>query len=134
MIVTTDKVVEILTERREFERHPVSLLANVKAQGVNEPFKVAYVKNLSYSGAYIYTEREMQVEEQLSVDLFMNNNVVRQEAQVVRASVRFGRYEVGVQFRHRDFEDMQTTRDVIDKYVTQEKYLLQKQLETVRVK
>jgi hypothetical protein len=128
LILSTDKVIESNVERRVYERHSVSILANLKVQGAEGKAEVACVKDLSYIGAKIYTKRVLNPDEVVDVDLLMADNVFRLEARVVRTSMCFGRNEVGLQLIHRAKDGIHTTRDYIDNYISHESYLLEKHL------
>lgn len=130
LILTTDKVVEVLTERREYIRRAVSIMANIKIEGSSNTS--AFVKDLSYSGARIYTDKRLEVEDMVDLNIYMNSNVLSLDAKVIRTTTSFGRNEYGLQIIHRDRDIMFNAKKGIDKYLDDEAYMIEKHLTAIK--
>ncbi len=110
-------------EKREFDRYPISLLADIKQVGTGKR-EAACINDISYSGMRIYSTGDFEIDSVLDVNLYFSINVVTFEATVLRKAKCFGRNEYGLQILHRDKNAMYATQSQIATIIQNEKDLM----------
>jgi hypothetical protein len=118
-------------EKRQFARHKVSLAGYIRSN-INRNEEI-WIKDISYAGLGIYTEKEMDVNCTITIDLFLGGKLFTSEGIIVRKSAAYGRNEYGVQLLHRDKQSIYYTQHCIDSYLENEKTNLKRTLETIQL-
>lgn len=127
IVITPDKIFDG-SDRRQYERFPVSLSGNLVYYGDTKKRSHAFLKDMSYSGFRLYSNADLSEGDEVEVDVFLHNNMLNVSAKVVRKSVFYGRHEYGVQVIFRDKGSIYATQDFMDKLRVYEKELIKKQL------
>lgn len=110
--------------KRQHERFPVSFYADIRM--VDGSVKqLATVKNLSYYGVSLLTKVELNQNELIEMDMYIDNAVVFAKGNIVRLINHENWIEYGISMVYDDVEDL----DNMKKYVTQ---LKKKQEESIR--
>lgn len=92
--VRVDKV-ESDAQKRAYERYPVSLYADVRIYGENKKH-LATVKDISCYGMQIYSKTEFPDNSELSMDIYLEKNVISIKANIVRKITRSCYFEYGI--------------------------------------
>ena len=117
ILVSPEKVYSD-AEKRQFTRHKVSLAGYLRSN-VNKNEEI-WIKDISYAGLGIYSEKEMDVNCTVTIDFFLGGKLYTSEGIVVRKSAAYGRNEYGVQLLHRDKQSIYYTQQCIDSYLEKE--------------
>lgn len=100
-------------EKRQFERYPVSLYADIKVKSLSKR-NFALIKNLSYSGMLIYSKAEIPEEEQFDIDLYADKQVIFLKAVTVRKLEHTEFSEYGIQMVYTDFNSIETMKKYVE--------------------
>jgi hypothetical protein len=114
-------------EKRQYERHPTSLLGEIKQVDSNKKASIC-LKDFSYSGIGVYSTGDFEVEDSVEVQIYLSNTVVAYDGTIIRKTVNFGRNEYGISFIHRDKNSMYSTQSMLNNLVQSEKDLMYKHL------
>lgn len=82
--------------RRGFYRYPTSLLADVKVVGANN-WEDACIIDISYSGMRIYSGGNFDIGSNIELNIYLNDNILKFDAIIVRKTKTFKRNEYGIQ-------------------------------------
>lgn len=128
-IIVSNKVVQIPKnlDKREFERYPTSILADVKSMETNIR-ETACIKDISFSGMCIYSTGFYEVNDVVEVTLYFSNNVTKFDGTVMRKTITYGRNEYGIQIIHRDKNAMYATQTQLASLIQSEKELMYRHL------
>lgn len=135
-IICSQKVEWLSTEkdeRREFDRYPMSLLADIKRVGSTKR-EAACIKDISYAGMCIFSTEDFELEDNIDINLYFSNNVLTFEATIKRKSKCFGRSEYGVQIVHRDKNAMYAAQNQVATILQNERDLMYRHLSCVHIK
>ena len=127
LIISPDKVILDVPEKREIQRFPVSVLGYLKQKDCKKGYYI-YVKDMSYLGIKIYSTAELVEQDMVQIDLYLQDNVLNFEGSVIWKSTCYHRFEYGIQFIHRNRNSLYSIRDNIDRLINSEKRLLMKHL------
>lgn len=127
IIVSPDKSF-IGSEKREFERYPVSLLGYIKNETKTPKGSYIYIKDISYSGLRFYSTAELEFKDTVQLELYLHENVLNIEGTILRKSVSYGRTEYAIHFIFRTQDSIYNIREYLDKLAIIEKRLLLKHL------
>ncbi|MCX7708390.1 MAG: PilZ domain-containing protein [Clostridia bacterium] len=128
MIISPDKEFNSMIERRQYERHPVSLHGNMRILNSGQKATPVCIKDMSYSGFRIYSQADLNAGDTIEVDVYLHNNILTIQGTVMRKSICYGRNEYGIQIVYRDKNSMYSIKDYMDKMLQNEKDLLKTQL------
>ncbi|NLO41394.1 MAG: PilZ domain-containing protein [Ruminiclostridium sp.] len=117
ILISPDKIYND-TEKRQFTRHKVSLAGYLRGNA-NKNEEI-WIKDISYAGLGIYSDKEMDVDCTVTIDMFLGGLMYTSEGIVVRKAVAFGRNEYGIQLLHRDKQSIYYTQNCIDSYLVNE--------------
>lgn len=117
ILISPDKIYGD-AEKRQFTRHKVSLSGYLRGS-VNKNEEI-WIKDISYAGLGIYSDKEMDVDCTVTIDMFMGGLMYTGEGIVVRKAAAFGRNEYGIQLLHRDKQSIYYTQNCIDSYLVNE--------------
>lgn len=120
-------------ERREFDRYPISLLADIKLLS-STMREAACIKDISYSGMCIYSTGDFEEEDVIDINIYFSNKVLTFEAVIKRKTKCFGRNEYGVQIVHRDKNAMYAAQNLVATIVQNEKELMYRHLSSMNFK
>ncbi|PYG85854.1 PilZ domain-containing protein [Ruminiclostridium sufflavum DSM 19573] len=119
-------------EKREFDRYPTSLLADIKKIGGKR--EAACIKDISYSGMCIFSTGDFEIEDNVDINLYFSNNVWTFEAMIIRKTKNFGRNEYGVQIVHRDKNAMYAAQSQVAALVQNEKEIMYRHFSSLHFK
>lgn len=114
-------------EKRQYERHPTSLLGEIKQVDLNKKASIC-LKDFSYSGIGVYSTGDFEVEDSVEIQIYLSNTVVAYDGTIIRKTVNFGRNEYGISIIHRDKNSMYSTQSMLNNLVQSEKDLMYKHL------
>lgn len=120
MIISPDKLY-FDKEKRQYVRYKVSLLGQIRSDANKRDN--AQIKDISYAGLGIYSEKDLQINSTLTLDINLNAKVITNDGVVVRKSVAYGKNEYGIQLLHKDKQSIYYTQDCMDKYLDTQKTL-----------
>jgi hypothetical protein len=128
-IIASNEVIQIPSnlDKREFERYPTSILADIKSIETNIR-ESACIKDISFSGMCIYSTGEYNIDDPVEVTLYLSNNVAKYDGSVVRKSRTYGRNEYGIQILHRDKNAMYSTQNQLANLMQNERELMYRHL------
>lgn len=113
---------EALELRRDYFRYPVSLLADVKV--VDTPnWEDACIIDISYSGMRICSGANLKIGSIIEINVYLSNNVTKLEAEIVRKSKTFNRFEYGTKILI-DKNDIYVIQKKIYNILREETYLV----------
>ncbi len=118
-----DKVEED-AQKRQWERFPVSLFADVRSRDSRKK-QVATIKDISHYGMLIYSKADYPVNEQVEVDIYMDKSMVFLKANIARKAERKHYFEYGVGILYEDSSSLNFMKEYI-------KRLMQEQEEAIR--
>lgn len=125
--ISPDKVL-VVTERRQYERFPVSLYGYIKRYDSNERKYCAYVKDMSYNGFRIYSEAELNPGENIELDINFEHSVFTVSGIVMRKETCYGRNEYGIQLLFTNKNSIYSIKENIDRLLANEKEMLKRHL------
>lgn len=115
---------EVGTERRQCERYPVSLYADVKTRNCKKK-QLAIIKNISCYGMLIYSKGDFLAGEQLEVDIYMDKTVVHLKTNITRKEQGRHYFEYGLEILYENRNSLNFMKDYI-------KRLEQEQIDAIR--
>lgn len=114
-------------ERRQYTRHKVSLTGYIRSN-VNKKEEIC-IKDISYSGVGLYSEKEIDVNSTVTIDMLLGGMLFTSDGTIIRKSTIYGRKEYGVQLLHRDKQSIYYTQHCFDTYLESEINKLKRILE-----
>jgi len=114
-------------EKRQYERHPTSLLGEIKLVNSNKRASVC-LKDFSYSGIGVYSTGDFEVDDSVEIQIYLSNSVAVYDGTIMRKTVSFGRNEYGISIVHRDKNSMYSTQAMLNNLIQSEKDLMYKHL------
>lgn len=121
------------TERRQYERFPTSLIGEMKLVDSNRREPVC-IKDFSYAGMCLYSTDDFNKDDEVEISVFLSNSVIKYDATIVRKTVRFGRFEYGIQLTHRDKNSMYYTQNQLTSFILSEKEIMYRHLLNAKLK
>lgn len=129
-IICSNEVEVFTKEKREYNRYPTSLLADIKLVGSSKR-EAACIKDISYAGMCIYSTGDFEIDSVLDINLYFSVNVITFEAVVLRKTKLFGRNEYGLQILHRDKNAMYSAQSQVATIIQNEKDLMLRHLSSM---
>ena len=132
-IICSNEVEPFIREKREFDRYPTSLLADIKIVGSSKR-EAACIKDISYAGMCIYSTGDFEIDSTIDINLYFSSNVITFEAVVLRKTKYFGRNEYGLQILHRDKNAMYSAQSQVATIIQNEKDIMLRHLSSLAFK
>lgn len=89
--------IEKVTNKRKYERYPVSIYTNIKPKGTGG-VNVGVLKNISPDGAMLCCKYDYPVEQEIEMELYMDSIPAFLHSSIVRKVDNSGHYEYGIEF------------------------------------
>lgn len=100
---------QAIQNSRIFERFPVSLYASIHAATTKKKV-TAIIKNISMTGIAIIAKKELKLNDEVNIDLYLDERVVGFKGCVVRAQKSGNKCEFGVRTEYPDYSVKNTIR------------------------
>ncbi|MDP4092514.1 MAG: PilZ domain-containing protein [Bacillota bacterium] len=112
--IVTLKVDNIDAEsnKRKYERFPVSLYADMKLRSSNKKH-LATIKDMSCYGMLIYSKADIEVSELLDLAVYMDKSIAFFNTNVIRKSESANYFEYGLGIIHSDSNSLNTMKDYL---------------------
>jgi hypothetical protein len=104
--------VEANNERRNHERYPVSLYADIKVHGSNNLY-LATIKEISYHGMLVCCKADLEADSRLEVDTYLGSYTISLKASIMRKVEQARFFEYGLKL---NFEDSESS-DFVKNYI-----------------
>lgn len=106
-----DKV-ESDAEKREYERFPVSLYADMRMRESRKKY-LAIIKDISYYGMLVYSKEDLQTNQQLEIDIYLDKTMIFLKGSVARKDKNPNYYEYGLKITYEDASSLNYVRDYL---------------------
>ncbi|MFZ5987495.1 MAG: PilZ domain-containing protein [Bacillota bacterium] len=93
---------EFITDKRVYERFPVSLYADVRSDSSRKR-SVCFIKNLSLEGLGIVSKDEFTEGQEIELDIYIDKRVLPLTGVVTRKKSVMSSYEYGLKIFYKDF-------------------------------
>lgn len=100
------------SNRRQYERYPVSLYADIKLRNGGKKF-LATIKDMSYYGMLIYSKADLNISELLEVAIYMEKSTVFFNTNIVRKAERPNYFEYGLGIIYSDGSSLNYMKDYL---------------------
>jgi len=111
-------------EKRQFERHSVSLYAEIRANTISKR-GVALIKNFSYSGMLVYTKSVLPEKEEFDLDLYADKKVIFLKARAARSVKDVNYNEYGLQIVYSNYAAIEGMKQYVESLKTFQKKAIQ---------
>ncbi len=109
IIIVKPDSVDVLSDRRVFERFPVSFYADIKMKN-NKSKHPSIVKTMSLGGILICSKSDLDDNHELEIDIYMDNTTLSVGALIVRKSHSENAYEYGLKTIYRDYSSQNSIK------------------------
>lgn len=123
--LSIDKVDLNAVNQRYHERFPVSLYADICAKDSRKK-QLATIKDLSYYGMLIYSKADVQLNEQLEVDIYMEKTIIFLKGNVVRKVQKENFIEYGLGIVYEDGHSLNFMKDYIKRLKEDQEELIRR--------
>jgi len=89
------------SQNRLYERHPVSLYADVRTPSIRKKF-LAIISDMSYYGMLFHVKEDLTVGEEVDIDIFLDRTIMSQRGTLVRKTSELNYFKYGVKIIHND--------------------------------
>ncbi len=124
MLVKVDTV-DPEAERREFERFPVSLYADIRKKKSDKKH-LATIKDISYYGMMMYSKLNLEVNQRLDIDIYMDKTMLFLMGDVVRKVETSHHFQYGLKLVYPDLRTMNYMKDYIKRLALDQEYYIRK--------
>lgn len=124
VVLKVDKI-DKGAEKREYERYPVSLYADLRLRD-NRKKHIATIKDISYYGMLVYSKADLPVNEQLEVDIYMDKKMVFLRANIVRKVQKAHYMEYGLGIMYEDSNSLNFMKDYIKRLMLEQEQAIRK--------
>ncbi|MCX7920781.1 MAG: PilZ domain-containing protein [Clostridia bacterium] len=104
--------IEFITNKRVYERFPVSFYADVRIKGSRNK-STATVKNISLGGLMICTKKDYHPDEMLEVDVVMDNSTLFLDVSIIRKAEIANGFEYGLKIIYKNLQN----QDMMKQYI-----------------
>lgn len=126
MLISPDKAYHD-AEKRQYTRHKVSLSGYIRSN-INKKEEIC-IKDISYSGVGIYSDRDIDVNSTVTIDMLLGGMLYTSDGTIIRKNTIYNRNEYGIQLVHRDKQSIYYTQNCFDAYLESEINKLKRILE-----
>ncbi len=106
--------VERHPERRQYERYPVSIYADVKKELSRKKY-LAIIKDINIYGLCFYSKEEFEVDNQLEISMYVEMNILFLNVVIVRKVKRENYFEYGAKIVYKDASTMNVMEEYLKK-------------------
>lgn len=106
--------VERYPEKREYERYPVSLYADIKKESSRKKY-LAIVKDINLYGLCFYSKEEFEVEDALEISMYVEINMLFLNVFIVRKEKKENYFEYGAKILYKDASTMGIMEEYLKK-------------------
>lgn len=106
-----DKV-DSSADQRQYERYPVSLYGDIRARYGSKKYLVT-IKDISYYGMLVYSKTELQINDLVEVDIYMDKNIVFLKGNIVRKMQTPHHFEYGLTIVYDDKNSINLMKEYI---------------------
>ena len=106
-----DKV-ESDAEKRQYERFPVSLYADVRIRDSRKKY-LAIIKDISYYGMLVYSKESLEINEQMDIDIYLDKTMIFLKGSVARKDKNPNYFEYGLKITYEDANSLNYVRDYL---------------------
>ncbi|MCX8129248.1 MAG: PilZ domain-containing protein [Clostridia bacterium] len=122
--LNVDKVEEG-AEKRQYERYPVSLYADMRER-VSRKKYLATIKDISYYGIKIYSKSDIELKQELEIDIYMDKNMLFLKATVLRKNMLGKFFEYGMGIHYEDTNSINAMKEYIKRLINEQEEAIRK--------